>query len=397
MAIGCIGYFVLIGELGGAEFIRSSLFYTDDSQAYRGYAQWISGESTFCNPNRSYFYPLLLVFAQSFGGLAGIWLMQFLLWVAGCILIYCAALRISERKTIAVVALVLAISNISLMVYTVHALTEIVCFFFLALLVYLLSGNFRNPKGFLPIVFIAGVVVAIKPQFQPLWYLLIAFFLVCLYRDILRRPTILFLLLAASSPVAVQFAINKSEHNTFSNSAIAHYNLRNSVYKKVLFFTEYKSDSDGPDFDHLSDSAYVVLHQRVQIPDDDEIVDFLKNHKAAFINVWSDNVLENLQSGNSYIDREKHHTLSKWVENINHNIKFGLHVFCFIAWTWFVVSRAKRRDSIYVFILFCGITFYYIILTSGTVYWAGDRLLISSVAIWSTLYPVLLTRLFSKK
>jgi hypothetical protein len=46
--------------------------------------------------------------------------------------------------------------------------------------------------------------------------------------------------------------------------------------------------------------------------------------------------------------------------------------------------------------IICGAVFYYQIITTGTVYWAGDRLLVSSVALWSVFYVVLFDQLISR-
>lgn len=392
-----IVYFVLFNSFGGFSYLEATLFSTSDSQEYQGYAAWMFGNSDYCNPNRSYLYPFLIGLAGMFSKVSGIWFMQFLMWLGGCILVYAAALRISAGKTVSIIALIISASSFSLMVYTHHALTEVAAFFTLASLIFCLSGDLRNPKQIIWSVFICGALAAIKPQFQPLWYLHAVAAVLFLRKEIFRKPLLILAAAASFAPVLIQFAINKAEHNSFSNSAIASYNLRNSVYKKVLFYSEGNSFSAERNFDQLPDSVHDAINKAVLLPADSEIKSYLLDHKSIFLKVWGENVLENLQSGNPYISDETHHSLNKWVSNFNHNILFGLHCLCLLLWIWFLLANFKKRDAIYFFIFLAGAIFYYAVATCGTVYWAGDRLLVSSVAVWAVVYPLLISRIVRKK
>lgn len=150
------------------------------------------------------------------------------------------------------------------------------------------------------------------------------------------------------------------------------------------------------DFDQLPDSVYAHLNAKVQTPSDAEIKSYLANHKTELLSVWSENVLDNLQNGNPYINNETHQALRKFIENFNHNILFGLHCLGLFAGLIYVFLNFRKRNALFGFIIICGALFYYQIITTGTVYWAGDRLLVSSVALWSVLYVVLFDQLFSR-
>jgi hypothetical protein len=396
LVFAVVVYLVLFNSFGGITYLSETVFSTGDSQEYLAYADWISGNSDYCNPNRTYLYPLLITIARSIGGNTGIWLMQFLLWFTGCVLTYATVFRLTQKKTPAAIALVLAASSVSLMVYTHHGLTEVAAFAALAALLFLFGGNRKKIVPLYAAVFISGILAAIKPQFLPLFYVHFAITLIYSARELFRKPVLILVAAFSFLPVAVQLLINKTQYGSFSNSGIAAYNLRNSVYKKVLFIVEENHSGAMRDFDLLPDSVYTHLNTKVQTPSDAEIKSFLAKHKTELLNVWSDNVLDNLQSGNPYINNETHHSLRKFIENFNHNILFGLHCLGLIAGLFYVFLNFRKRSALFGFIFICGAVFYYQIITTGTVYWAGDRLLVSSVALWSVLYVVLFDQLFSR-
>jgi hypothetical protein len=241
LVFAVVVYFVLFNSFGGITYLNETVFSTGDSQEYLGYADWISGNSDYCNPNRTYFCPLLLVIARSIGGNTGIWLMQFLLWFTGCVLTYATVFRLTQKKFPAAIALVLAASSVSLMVYTHHGLTEVAAFAALAALLFLLSGNRNNIVPLYAAVFISGILAAIKPQFMPFFYVHFAITIIYSARDLYRKPVLILVAALSFLPVAVQLLTNKTQYGSFSNSGIAAYNLRNSVYKKVLFYRGGKS------------------------------------------------------------------------------------------------------------------------------------------------------------
>ncbi|MBI3501619.1 MAG: hypothetical protein HY063_07480 [Bacteroidetes bacterium] len=395
-AIATIFYFYILYELGGIDFIKNSLFSTGDSLEYKEYADWLSGKIDYCNPYRTFFYPLIILISTKLLGFYGTWIFQFLFWISGSIFIFKTALRITGRKDLATVSFLFAVSNISLIVYTAHALTEVAAFFFLTLFMYLLSmAHKKNQKPVLclSLTIIISVLATIRPVFQICWYFwLIAFFIIN-YKSIIRHPLQIFLIIIASSPVIIQKAINKTKHNTFSSTEIGDYNLRYYFYKKVNFFV---TDTFNQSYNELPDSIHAGLKEKASQLSNAEIVSYLFFHPCETIEVYWDNITENLKQGNPYIDRKTNYSLSKWTENTNHNFIFYIHLIMTFLWIYYLIKNFSKSNLESHFIFLSGLMLFYILYSSGITYWAGDRLVVYVAAVWSVLYPFLIFQLALK-
>lgn len=394
-ALASMFYFYVLHKLGSVDFIRDSLFSTEDSLEYRSYADWLSGSGEFSSPKRTFFYPLLILVSSGLFGYLGIWILQFFFWLAGCILVYSAALRFTKHTGIAVLAFVITASNISLVVYTAHVLTEIATFFLLTLFMYLLSfgyKDYKNPLIWSGLIFTISVLAAIRPVYQIIWYFWMVVSMVLIIKSLIRKPLFILLLLLATSPVLIQKAINKIEHGTYSSTSIADINLRYYFYRKVKFTVEA---APGQTFNALPDSVHTELKAQAKAVENTEVIGYLLNHPLAAMAVYWDNLSENLKAGNPYIDQKANRSLYKWTENINNNFIFYIHLLMTLLWMYYVAVHFRKKNKESHFIFISGLVLFYTLYTSGITYWAGDRLVIPAIAVWSVLYPVLIREYIS--
>ncbi|MFH0894978.1 MAG: hypothetical protein V2A54_11145 [Bacteroidota bacterium] len=390
-------FFYILNLLGSFEFINSSMFSTGDSNEYREYSVWIAGNADYCNPARTFFFPFLIMLSFKICGITGIWLMHFLMWLAACILIYLTVKKLTVNRWMPFVSMVLAATSVSLIVYCAHALTEITTFFLLSLLSFILAGYFKkmNKKwGFSAAVFVVALLASTKPLFLILFYFTVIITIFVYLKHRIFRLSIFLLLLAASSPVIIQKWINLTQHGTFSSTKIADLNYRDYFYRKVKFYAE---DKTGSDYNFLPDSMHSQMFAAVEKTEKREITAYLISHPSSVIRVYSDNIEENFCSGNPYIDKKKNHSLRKWVENTNHNFIFILHLLMTAVWIFYMLKFIRKRPSEYFTVLFLGMLNFYILYTSGITYWAGDRLIVPAIALWSALYPLLVFLFFKKK
>jgi len=144
-------------------------------------------------------------------------------------------------------------------------------------------------------------------------------------------------------------------------------------------------------FATLSDSIHVMQKKQTDPLSNSEVIKYLIQHPTHTMAVYWNNLHENICSGNPYISNKKNHSLSKWTGNLNTNFFYSIHCFMFILWLLYLFLMIKKKySSEYLFVLFCGILSYYILLTSGLTFWAGDRLVSPAVALWGSLYPIII-------
>ncbi len=393
-----IGFYAfIIYDFGALSFIKNNLYLTSDSLEYLGYSKWLSGESDYCDAARTYFYPLLLMIANGLFGLIGPWIMQLLFWIIGCNLVYLSISKLTGRPFLSVISFLIVSTNISVIVYSTHALTETTVFFFLGCLSYLLAigiGKFNKGYLFFSITFLLTLLVVTKPLYGYLWFLYLLMILIFHFRNLLKKPLLILLFLLASIPFIGQMAINKSHLGTFSNNVIANYNYKTYFFRKVKYFAETNPHNN---FDKLPDSVHASMIKKIEPIGDSEIRTFIFSNPIAVGEVIWDNLNQNLNSGNPYIPLKYHETMCKWV-SFSATILFYFHLLMTGLWIYFLWNRFKeRRASIYLFIFFIGVMTYFILYTSAISFWAGDRLISPAIVLWSGLYPLLIFQSLNRK
>lgn len=389
IGLASVFYWYIIHTLGGLDFVRNGLYSTPDSLEYKEYADWIAGRIESNSPKRTFFYPLLILVSDALMGYLGIWILQFLFWICGCVLVFETMMRLTYRPGLALLSFLLAASNISLIFFSAYALTELATFFFLSLLMHLLARYYkdlRNLRLGTALLFVLSILAAIRPVFQPLWYLIVIVFLLLQTRQLLRQPLFLLLIILALSPVLIQKAINLKNYGSGSSTEIANINLRNYFYRKVNFTVESPSPRE---FNHLPDSVHVAMQAAIEHVGKEEIMEYFLEYPGTTLWVYWDNVRENLRSGNAYINRETNRSLWKWTQNTNQNFVFFIHLVMTLLWLIYLVLFFRPGNKASRFVLFSGLVLFYLLYTTGVTYWAGDRLVLPTLSIWSILYPFL--------
>jgi hypothetical protein len=391
-------YFVILHQLGSIDFIRKSLYYTGDSQEYRDYAKWLSGKSDYCNPFRPFFYPLIILISTLTMGFLGIWYVHIVFWLSACILVYLATYRITGKKILAAISFVLIASNISVIGYTAHALTETTVLFFLSILIYLLTGIQKNRMNLVYIILVLSLMVAVKPGYQPIWYLAILSILILKFKMIIKHPRIILWFLLVCAPVFIQKTINKFKHNTFTTTQIADFNLKEYFYRKVKFYVDNDTvDYSNMDhkFDMVTDSSHAEFTKQTNLIPKSQIMRYLASHLPVSWYIFRTNLEGNICSGNICIDDKNNHELRRWTERLNRERIYKLHKYMFwLLLFYLIISIKKRTTAEYLFILFSGALSFYIIISSGITFWAGDRLIAPAITAWASLYPVIIYFLY---
>jgi hypothetical protein len=387
-------YFWFLHYFDFFDSITETVFSTSDSNEYNDYTLFLTGHSDYCNPNRPFFYPLLLLIAKSIGGINGVWIMQIAFWLAACNLSFLSVRKMGGGILLSSISFLLIGTYFSAIILTTHGLTEITVLFLLSLLTYLLSHYFKKekkPKVGLMAVALLAILFAVKPFFQLPMFLGIVF-LVYYFETIRTRPVLFLWFALALSPAILQYSLNKYHHGVFVSDTLIEYNLRMYLANKVDYYEE-TNDLDG--FDYLGDSTYRVRETRLAKLSNAQVRSYLWDHLGSTIIVMHDNFCDNVETSNLYLNKEKNPQLCMRSWKINGKF-LRLHIYFFIGmFIYFVITIWKRRSELHLYLLFLGFICYMNLLSSGITFWAGDRIVIPSIAIWAVLYPVFLSQVIT--
>lgn len=394
-ALAIAFYFWLLHSVGQLAHHDTLLYSTTDAGEYRDYSTWIGGTGGYCNPNRTYFYPLLLLISHSIGGMTGIWIMQFLSWLLACNLCFLAVLHMGSGRIAATVAFLLVATNISSVCITMQALTETTVLLLLALLTYLFSSHLQRFKttafGF-KIILLLSVLFAVKPFYQLPMLAAIVLFLIYHFRALLKRPVLFLLLLLCCSPALVQYTVSKITYDTFNSDKIADINLRYYFLNKTNYLVEHPGQ-DLDRFNYLGDSTYSARKKQLDTYSKTAIWSYIGAHLPQAWVVFRDDLRLNITSGYPYIDAVAHDKLYQWSWRTN-KFFYNLHHLAFFALLLFFLLAIRRKKTPLDFWLFTLATIsFLVLLVTGITFWAGDRLIIPAIGIWSVLYVVFTTHL----
>lgn len=389
----CCFYFYFLGEVNYLGRLDEIIFSSSDSKEYIDYIGFFKGEQDYCNPNRPFFYPFLLLLLNGIGGHTAIWIFQFLLWLAACNLSFLSVFKMNGGKVLASVSFLLVATYYSAICLTMHGLTEIVIFFLLSLIAFVFSNsinNYNNPGFGLKIILLLSLLFATKPLFQiPLW-LGFALFLLYYFKQLTKKPLILLWLVLCLSPALVQYGLNKTYHGVWKSEQTTALNLRQYLTNKVDYYEEFH---DLESFDYLSDSVYKQRAAKMDRLSMGEVWSYLLGHLSSTLVVMYNNLELNIHGGHPYIDHinQKDIYIRSWKMN-GRFFRFHRAMFIlFFIYFFFVLFGKKKKEQFY----FLSLAFlsFMILLLNGITFWVGDRLAVPAMAVWAVLYPLFIAHL----
>ncbi len=380
-------YFIVFFKIGGFNFLEQKLFYSQDSKEYLEVARWMGGEDIPLNPYRPFFYPLLIFIFYGGFGVIGLWGLQVLLFTVGQILLFKGVKKLSGNFSVAMIAFVICQSAISLVVYTNLALTETTVFFLLACLCFTLTNLIQEKK---PVslsyttVFVAAILAVTKPVFYFIWLVFFALgFLKILGKRKMALQVILILVLV-STPVLIQKSIQYVNHGTIGNNPIGELTLKNYLFKRVFHSANFGHVRSFQDLNNKELQALSSITEGIPY---DRALNFLKVHWKTTLEIFWLNYKENLRSANPYIDPAENPTLVQATYKLNSFLAWfhlALPLLLFLTLTDYFFTKS----STLIILVFSGGVLFYFLLTSGISFWAGDRLIIPSIALSAFFYPV---------
>jgi len=364
-------------------------FLFPDSISYLNVANWLEkGIETNSLGVRPFLYPLLLLVFMKINGIWGVWFMQAVMWLLSVNFTFISIRRLTKNIKLAYFGALIFMSNISLISYTFHGLTEVCTTFFLSLMIFVLvkiKTKYTNISFGHCILFFLSILTIIKPVFYYFFCAILVIHLLCYNKQYLKFWRNFAWLILAVSPIILQLSVINSKYDKIVISDIGSRAFDNYFFSKGLS----KVESIG-----LQEAR-----ERVDFFTQSEKLEVIKNNKIEYVKVFLSTVMENVTTHSMvsyYPERTKSYNLARFMKGIN-VIFFVIHILfffpvCFVIYSLF--ERKKYDDLIIVLFLFF-LSLYYI-FTTGVSFDEGDRLVLPSEVIWICVYLFAFSRVAEK-
>lgn len=358
------------------------LFVTTDAKEY-----WTTSTEFFSFNQgnsiiRPFLYPfILLVFYHPFGPY-GLWLIQFLFWIGSVNLIFFALIRLTKSLSVSFISSLLFAINVTIVVLSFHALTELTTIFLLSILVYYLSKHFSNIRT-TKVLHICLLLLALLTVVKPLFYLpLLAILLLACplfyWREYKTTPKKLGILFLVILPVLFQLSMMKLKYDKFTISEISSLTFKNYILTQVI------ARKDEVKWDQALEAANKIKSS--------EMKTFILEHKFHFKVLLLQNLRANIDAVPTYLSLPKHFKhpkFKKFMSNLN-SFHYHLHLSMIIPlFICLIITFIKKNYALFTFVLAVATCILYIFLTSAISFYQGDRLTIIAVPLFVVLYGYL--------
>ncbi len=360
--------------------VEHTMLSAVDAQQYKAYGDYLLDIGGYASTTRPYLYPLLVAGLSKLGGIQLLWCFQFVLHVAGGMLLF-ATNRNTLRSTMLWFAIVVLYGmHPTLLVQTGHALTESIVSFLMCLLVYV---QFSNSSGKISqSILIIGIASVIKPLFL---YLYLGILAMVFYRalktnsgrSIFKIPVIASIIIIMTQPVLM-----KIQQGCFFFSKIGSITIHD--YYLQLLYARVEGISfplqSGP---KKNDAQQIATATAAWTTGD--ILSYAAQHPVNAVFTGIETIFSNLDSGSQLLpgNKETLPMLHGWAKAVR-KFSVGFHLLAVLGIIIIAFKKSlKNRLAENAIPL---ITLLYIIITSGISFWQGDRLVIIALPIWIIVY-----------
>src|ERR1051326_6560312 len=235
ICIAAIIYFLFAFSLGFPKVADEKNFSTPDAQEYLYMGKWIWGnEDGIFSQTRPFLFPFILQIFYFLLGKLGIWLLNFLLWMATAHFIFLTVKNLTNFY-FALVSITLFCLNASLIASTFYALAEVTTTFLIALSVFVITKVYltksNRPVFILPLIFSALSLT--KPLYIfPFYFLLAVCLLLILTKNHQSRFRKILFITFSLLLYFIQMSLMKNETHEFVFSEIGDMTLKKYYYSK---------------------------------------------------------------------------------------------------------------------------------------------------------------------
>ena len=380
-------YFLIVTSLGYLGNLNQLLFSMPDAQSYLSVGKWILGATDPVNPLiRPVLYPALLDFFLAVGGNYAVWGFQFVLWILSGTLLYRSIKSSTGNLFLAGAGLILYAGNLTLLLLTLHALTEITTVFLLVILVsVVLARSTVDVRYYWTLIlFILSLLTITRPVFLPLWAIVLLYSLVILIGRTKpgRRRTFFVCVCLASLPVVFQLALMVVNFHQFTISNIGPTTLKTYFLARVYGVINSLS---------LTQARGVIATWGPG-----QVVGYLWDHAGTSVLVYFKTILENFLSRSNFTNSPASHIYIAIYMRLVNILYFTGHIIMLLPIIVVLSNRLRKKDwadvELMVSLL---LPIWLIFMSSGISFSQGDRLILPALPICIVLYAYDLSRYHS--
>ncbi len=368
-----LGIYALVVKWFGiptAERVFSSM----DSQSYLAVGNYFfGGDPTNATLYRPFLYPVLLKFMLLFGGVPALWVFQAVLWLISLNLLFYTCKKLFKHSFWPTAISVIFSLNITFIVLTMHALTEVLVAFGLSVYIFFVA---RNCNQGLSKRFVLGslMIFSFLTVVKPVYYLVVIVFLVVIiFKWKIWQGAFLPRVLVALAPIFFQVAIVFFVHGQLAISKIGSATFKtNFVASGYGLMHNLKLHEAQKEIRNLSNAGIYRL---------------LSENKSHFTLSYFRNLEAHWNGHPSYVNKPQNKAaLSIFMARYN-RILFWSHLF-FLPLLIFRVLSSRNSENLLLILL--GLPWLLIALTSGISVNQGDRLVLPGLLLCFALYPLLI-------
>jgi len=355
------------------------MFSTHDAKSYLNVVFWIEGNSLgHSTLVRPFLFPLLLMIVYNLGGAIGVWVLHFLFWIASINLVFRAINNITKSAILSYFFSLLIVLNITYIVLTLHALTEVTTTFLLSIMVYYIFTHYtkiKELKFFHTCLIIIVCLTVIKPIFIGVLLVMLLVILPSIYfKQLTRQPIKIVLLLIILLPIFTQVSIMKTKHNYWGISKVGSIALDNCLMAQGVRQIEDINDR------RLSIREAKTIDNRAL---------FLMKNIKVYAKIYLTNIKRNINAVPVFLswpEGVKHDKLNSFMKKMN-SFYLLLHLFFILPLIWTLIKTYKNKKyDEFLMLLGISLLMYYYLLASGISSTQGDRLSIPMLTVWPALY-----------
>lgn len=364
--------------------LSKTMFWAPDTYTYQAVGNWLFGiENTNKTISRPFFYPLVLNLSRSFGGVYGIWMIQVVFWVSSGLILYHSIKKVTNKFSLSLIGLIIFASNLTLMLLTLHALTEVTVTLLTTTLLALIVNKekFKETNYWFLIILNVSILTVTKPVYVYVLYIVLLYripiIVIAIIKKKLKLKFLLYIFLALF-PVLIQLSIMKVKHNEFTISKIGIFTLQDYFLLRV--------------YREVNNISLLEAREHINTFSQDEMFEYFTKHLDATIKTYFLTVTENLLKGSAFTDHPMRHPKLTLCMKIINKVYFVIHIL-FILPTIMILFRffITRNWEDFEKIISLLVPILIIIFTSGITWGQGDRIVLPSLPLWIALYLMIVS------
>ncbi|HEX9098375.1 MAG TPA: hypothetical protein VF956_02680 [Candidatus Dormibacteraeota bacterium] len=379
--VAAAAYGFVAAQMGFFSHMGETLFSSPDSLGYRDVGNWLFG--AIPNPveslHRPFLYPLLLGAASRIGGDAAIWTLNLLLWLGTVNVTAAATWRMTGRPLFGAIVFLLLATNVSLIVLSFQALTELTVAFLEAIWILGLALSTlppSRPRDIAMLLLPISLLTVVKPAYQIELLVGLVLLAIVIWRLQRGRAAAAVVVAACCIPIAFQLGLNATANHVFNLSSTGDAEVRGYYVSQV-----YASINGLPD-------DLVAARTVVYGWSNSQLVSFLMDHPGPAVGTLVSNLHSNLASGSNFIDSGKTPLLAAAVRDTNRAFLRVHLIFLPVVAVAIWLRRDVRLVLLYAFAVV-------VILVPSLIFDQGDRYIEMALPLWAAAYALAVSDLLS--